>query len=148
MGDKDGARRALDELEIRNVLARLAQLADDGDLNEYVSLFTEDASWQSPPGPGPGGANYAKARRGHADILAGAKERRGTGIQGPGTNTHHVITNIAIWLNGDTARAKSFYLYYVNTHQKPVLDRMGVYTDELRRTPAGWKMAKRVIGLG
>lgn len=145
MTDQEIARRALDELEIRNLVARLAQLADDGGVEEYVALFAEDASWQGAPGPGPGGKSYNQVRRGHADIRAGAKERLASGIQGPDSHTHHVVTNTAVWLSGDTARGKSFYLYFVNTNGKPEVDRMGVYHDEFRRTPGGWKMAKRVI---
>lgn len=144
----DKARRAADELAIRNVLARLAQLADDGDLNEYVSLFTEDGVWEGPATGQPSGADFKRVRKGHADLLAGAKERRAQGIQGPNTNTHHVVTNTAIQLNGDTATAKSFYMYLVNTHKKPEVSLMGVYNDTFRRTPKGWKMARRVITPG
>ena len=145
MARGDSLQRALDELEIRNLLARLAQLADDGDLNEYVSLFAEDGVWEGPPGPRAGSRNV---RRGHADILAGARERRAAGIQGPNTHTHHVVTNTAIRLDGDTATAKSFYMYLTNTRQKPEVTTMGVYDDTLRRAADGWKMARRVITPG
>jgi len=36
---------------IRTVLARIAQLADTGDLDEYVTLFTDDAVWAMPDNP-------------------------------------------------------------------------------------------------
>ena len=54
--------RAAAELEIRNVLARLAQLADSGDTDEYVSLLTDDVVWAMPPNPSIGLA--ASERRG------------------------------------------------------------------------------------
>ena len=139
MPNDEQVRSVADELEIRNLLARLAQLADDGDLKEYVQLFTEDGVWQGPPGPGRG------ARSGHADLLAGAQERRANRIQGPNTNTFHVATNTVIQLNGDTATGKSYYQFYGNTQDAPKLQSMGIYRDEFRRTPKGWKMAKRVI---
>ena len=129
-------RRVADELEIRNLLARIAQGADDGDLKDYVQLFAEDGSWQGPDGG---------VRKGHADILASAQERRASGIQGPGTNTRHVVTNIVIQLNGDTATGKSYYQYYGNAQATPDVLRIGEYFDEFLRTPKGWKMAKRVI---
>ena len=129
-------RRVADELEIRDVLARLAQGADDGDLKDYVQLFTEDGTWQGPDGG---------VHRGRADLLAGAQARRASGIQGPGANTFHVVSNTVIDLDGDTATGKSYYQYYGNTDGTPEIRRTGVYRDEFRRTPQGWKMHKRVI---
>ena len=145
MADVPLARRAVDELEIRNLLTRLAHLAGEDDLDEYGSLFTEDAVWEGPSGPGPFGGTFERVLNGRADILAGARERRAAGMQGRNANVRHVVTNTVVWLHGDTAKSKSFYLYLVNTHMKPEVDRMGVYHDELRRTPDGWKMARRVI---
>ena len=82
MGAEEVLQRVADELEIRNLLARLAQLADGGDLDDYVSLFAEDAVWEG----------YGPARRGKADILAGATERRAAGGQGPGTHSYHIVS--------------------------------------------------------
>ena len=59
----DALRRLADEAEIRNLLARIAQLADEGSLDDYLACFTEDATW--------GGAGFPE-RKGHAAILAGA----------------------------------------------------------------------------
>lgn len=76
MTDQEAARRALDELEVRNLLARLAHLAAEDDLDEYGTLFTEDAVWEGPPGPGPFGGAFKRVLNGRAEILAGARERR------------------------------------------------------------------------
>jgi len=35
-----------DEREIRNLLARMGHMADYGDLDVYLTLFTEDAVWE------------------------------------------------------------------------------------------------------
>jgi ketosteroid isomerase-like protein len=136
MGLDEQIQRVADELEIRNLIHRLAQLADDGDLQEYVELFAEDAVWE--------GAGYP-ARRGRADILAGARERRASGTSGPGSNTLHVVANTVVWLQGDQARARSVFHFYGNTNATPELRIMGQYDDELRRTPKGWKLARRSI---
>ena len=61
--------RAAAELEIRNVLARLAELADSGDTDEYVSLLTDDIVWAMPPNPSIGLAG--SERRGHDEIADG-----------------------------------------------------------------------------
>jgi ketosteroid isomerase-like protein len=133
--EDDRGRRAADELEIRNVVARLALLADDGDLNEYISLFTEDAHWEAGGFP---------PRRGHAEILEGARQRRAAGTQGPGTNTHHVVTNLTVRVEGDTATASAYYLMMANTNATPTPRATGSYRDEFRRTPDGWKLSRRV----
>ena len=37
-----------DELAIRNLIARVALYADGPDVEAYVALFTEDATWDMP----------------------------------------------------------------------------------------------------
>ena len=127
-----------DDGEVRNVVARLAQYADGGTVDQYVDLFTPDASWEMPGGP----------RKGQDDIRAGAEERRATGGVGPGSNTRHVVTTVSVDVDGDTAVSESVFLYYVDTATAPKLQLMGTYIDHLVRTPAGWKMARRQISFG
>ena len=135
----DPARLLADELAIRNALARLAHLADSGDLDEYLTWFTPDASWELPDGP----------RRGHADILAGAEERRATGTAGPGSNTRHIITTIDVRVDGsDTAQSSSYYLFVADTTGEPHVAVVGAYDDTWVRGPEGWKLDRRVITYG
>jgi 3-phenylpropionate/cinnamic acid dioxygenase small subunit len=139
MTENPGTSRLTDELEVRNLVARLAHLADMGHLDEYVSLFTEDASWEMPGAP----------RQGQADIMAGAKERRGAGTTGPGSNTRHVISTLAVHTDGtDLATSDSYWLFFGNTTTAPAVRLMGHYHDTLRRTPEGWKLARREISFG
>ena len=117
----------------------MAHLADDGDLEtQYLALFTEDASWERP------GFDPVK---GHADILAAARERRRSKMQGPGTNTRHV--NTTLWVSvdsADEAHAQSYWLFLSDTNASPpVVRSCGRYVDTFRRTPDGWKMASRQI---
>jgi 3-phenylpropionate/cinnamic acid dioxygenase small subunit len=136
-------RRVADELEIRNVLCRLAMLADDGDLNEYVSLFTEDAVWEMRGKPV--GAADIPPIRGRANLLAGAKQRRASGVQGPGTHKYHTLLTTTVALKGDKADAKSYFAYYRNVDSKPEIAVFAIYNDELMRTRDGWKVAARHI---
>jgi uncharacterized protein (TIGR02246 family) len=127
------------ELEIRNLIARAAQLADHGDLEEYASLFTEDGAWEFPGRP----------RRGRADILAGARERRRDKVTGPGSGTRHVITTLAVQVTGGTsATADSYWLFWRDTATSPALVNMGHYHDVLRREDGAWRIARREIVLG
>ena len=62
MTDENLLRRVADELDIRSIVARLAQYADDGDLDDYVDLFTEDAHWAMPGAPRTGRGRYRRRR--------------------------------------------------------------------------------------
>jgi uncharacterized protein (TIGR02246 family) len=127
-----------DELAVRNLVARVAQYADDPDVDAYVALFTPDAVWDMPGAP----------RRGHAEIRAGSLERRKAGQTGPGSNTRHVVSTVAVRVDGDSAFADSVWQFYVDTASAPRLQLMGTYRDECRRVGDEWKLAHREITLG
>lgn len=135
-------RRLADELEIRNVVARLAHLADTSgpdDLGEYIDLFTSDATWEMP----------ASQHRGRVEILEGARERRRSGQQGPGTNSRHVITTQAVRFEGtDSATSDAYFLFVAETTGTPVIRLVGHYRDLFRREPGGWRLARRQITPG
>jgi 3-phenylpropionate/cinnamic acid dioxygenase small subunit len=132
---------------IRTLLARIAQLADTGDLDEYVTLFTPDAVWAMPDNPSIG--LPASEKRGIAEIRAGAEERRAGGVQGPGTNTRHVLTTTAVFLErDDRATARSYFQFYGDTTSQPVLRNMGQYDDVLVWGERGWQLAHRTITFG
>ena len=135
------------DAEIRTVLARIAQLADTGDLEEYLTLFTEDAVWGMPDNPAVG--MTANEKKGHAEILAGAQERRASGLQGPGTESWHVLTTIAIDVESeDRATARSYFLFFDSTSTTPTLRTMGQYDDVLVKGERGWQLARRRITVG
>jgi 3-phenylpropionate/cinnamic acid dioxygenase small subunit len=133
--DRDISRVA-DELAIRNVIARIARLADQGDLDEYVDQFTEDAVWNFPPGP----------RKGRADILVGARERRAGGTTGPGSRARHQISTIEVDVGEDgTAKADSYLMFVVNTADGPSVAVSGSYHDTFVRQGSRWRLARRDI---
>jgi 3-phenylpropionate/cinnamic acid dioxygenase small subunit len=135
------------DAEIRTLLARIAQLADTGDLDEYLSMFTEDAVWGMPDNPAVG--MTANEKRGHAEILAGAQERRASGLQGPGTDSRHVLTTIAVDVQSeDRATARSYFLFFGTTSTAPTLRTMGQYDDVFVKGERGWQLAHRVITVG
>jgi uncharacterized protein (TIGR02246 family) len=127
------------ELEIRNTISRLAILADQGDLDEYVDQFTEGAVWDLP----------GASRHGRADIRAGAEQRRAEGVTGPGTATRHVITTVSVSVDGpDTAWADSYFMFLQNTAEAPSIVNMGVYHDRFEREDGSWRLAHRQITFG
>lgn len=127
-----------DDAEIRNVVARVALLADEGDLEEYVDLFADDALWEMP----------GSAIQGRENLLAGAIERRAAGTVGPGSNTRHVITTQAVAVDGDEAVSDVYWQFWVNTASEPSIALFGRYRDRLVRTDGGWKLAHRAISYG
>src|SRR5437868_14208117 len=73
--------RVAAELEIRNLVARIAHLCDWGDVDEYINLFTHDAVWTMPDNPQLG--LPADERRGRDEIVAGVRsEERRVGKEG------------------------------------------------------------------
>jgi 3-phenylpropionate/cinnamic acid dioxygenase small subunit len=136
--EADSARIAA-ELEIRNVIARIAILADQGELDEYIDQFTEDAVWAFPTAP----------RRGRADIRAGAETRRAEGTTGPGSATRHVVTTVAVRVDhADRATADSYFVFLQNTTTSPTIFNMGAYHDTFARQGDVWRLARREITIG
>ena len=59
--------------------------------------------------------------------------------------TYHLVMNPIIHVNGDTAKSKSNWGFITRSEKdKPVFEMLGRYTDELVRTPDGWKFSRRV----
>lgn len=139
----DLLRRTADELEIRNVIYRLAMLADGGDLDEYVTLFAEDGVW-APRMLAPGVAPMPPIK-GRANLLAAARQRRASGVQGPGTHMYHLILTTTVSLQGDKASARSYFAYLKEADKTPQIAMFAIYNDELVRTTAGWKVSARNI---
>jgi 3-phenylpropionate/cinnamic acid dioxygenase small subunit len=133
--------------EIHHALARLAHLADDGEVADYLDMFTEDAVWETPAVEATG--TKADRRAGRADIGAGAAARRASGIQGPGSATRHVVHTIEVTAQPDgTATSVAYWAFYRSTVTAPALAGLGRYDDTWRLTDAGWKLASRRITLG
>jgi hypothetical protein len=85
-----------------------------------------------------------RPRKGHAEILQGAKERREAKVQGPGTHNRHVVTTQLVKLDGDIATSVS-YMFWVKNAASPGLEFLVVLRDTCRRTKDGWKLAARIV---
>lgn len=131
--------RVGDELEIRNLLARLLWEADNAaidDLDAYIACFTPDAQWEM----------LGDVRQGHEDLLEGARERRRTSMMGPGTGVLHFLSCTVVDFEDDvTGTAKSYIQAYRNGGRDPQLFLMGQYHDRFSKTDDGWKLAKRTV---
>jgi hypothetical protein len=146
MTAEDLTRRVADELEIRNVIATLAVLSDGGDLDEYASLFTEDAHWEMKTEGDT--ANPFPTVDGRANILSAAKQRRANTSVGPGSHNYHCIFSTAVKLNGNAASTTTYLAYVKNARAAPQIAMFRIYRDQFVRTPGGWKVSLRYVDLG
>jgi 3-phenylpropionate/cinnamic acid dioxygenase small subunit len=137
----DDAMRA--EHDIRKLIARLAFEADEGELDDYLALFTEDAVWEMPANAASGvPATYCA---GQDEISTSVQQRRAIGVQGPGAGTMHHITTQQIDVTGDDASGRIYYQFVGMIDGKPTVRTLGEYRDRYRRTEQGWKLAHRII---
>jgi hypothetical protein len=143
---------AVDELEIRNVIASLALVSDMGDIEEWGLLFAEDADYTI------GGRPFEKGR---AAIVESGRQRRMKGTHGPGSNNRHLSASVLVRSTGpDTAEAVSYLAMYKDLPREadgyepenlgndgevksPELLVLGTYRDRFRRTSDGWKVTHR-----
>jgi hypothetical protein len=146
---------AVDELQIRNVIASLALLSDMGDIDEWGMLFTEDADYTTASGAG---------WHGRAEIVESGRQRRARGTHGPGSDNRHLSASVVVRSTGpDTAEAESYLAMYKDlipegddhlpegggeegsNEKSPTLLVLGYYRDSFRRTSEGWKVAHREL---
>jgi hypothetical protein len=128
---------------IVNLVSKLAQAADHGNLVDYLALMTPDIVWEVHQVPSIG--LPAQMRRGHPQVLAGAQERRDAGIQGPGTDTLHVISNVLVVPGAIEARATAYVHFYGNVSTLPELRAISTYRDRFVRYDDRWLLAHRQI---
>jgi hypothetical protein len=140
--------KLVDEAAIRNLVARLAHMADLAeDLTQYYSLWTEDGVYEvrNPIGWKPGDKSLAKKVSGHAELKKDRHMLRSTGFQGPDTDVWHLNTTLAVTVHDDDSAQAESYWVVVHGRNKPFILRIGHYRDTFRRTPQGWKIAYRVV---
>ena len=124
------------ERDIRNLLARLAHLADDGNVETYVQLWAEEGSWYHP--------HYGEMS-GRAAIRESLQKRLAAGGQGPGSHMRHAINTQWVRFEDDDHAFSQAYWFTMRVEGRPALSNAGRYDDELRRTPEGWKLFRRNI---
>ena len=123
-----------DKETIREVLAEYCFRLDDGRFAEMAALFTEDGTWDTAFGKATGRAAIAE--------LASSLRTR---AEQPRPRAVHLVTNIAIALDGEHARVRSNWMVMQNSPQGPRLGSGGAYLDEMVRTAGTWLFRYRKI---
>ncbi len=119
---------------IREVLAEYCFRLDDGRFAEMAALFTEDGTWDTAFGKATGWAAIAE--------LASSLRQRG---EQPRPRAVHLVTNIAITLDGAGAKVRSNWMVMQNSSQGPRIGSGGAYFDEMVRTDGRWFFHYRKI---
>jgi hypothetical protein len=123
-----------DKDAIREVLAEYCFRLDDGRFAEMAALFSEDGTWDTA---------FGKAT-GRAAIAELASSLR-THAQQPRPRAMHLVTNIAITLDGEHARVRSNWMVMQNDPQGPRIGSGGAYLDEMVRSDGSWLFRYRKI---
>jgi hypothetical protein len=132
-----------DELDIRNLIARVAWLTDFwSTLDEYLANYTEDATWEIDGHP-----PYV----GHEGVGERVQEALDKGLCGPGLPSRHSVTTLEVvpdTSNSNLALVRSFGVTIDIDGVEPHIKGYGQKHDYVRKEADGvWRIYRRVIGV-
>lgn len=120
-----------DKFAILEITAEYNEAWDDGRLTDWVDTWTSDATFALPGAPDTVGS---------AALLRMVETMQEVGFV-------HMAVNPRIWIEGDRARQHCYALLGVRSPSRAFGSSQwlttGRYLDELVRTPAGWRFARR-----
>ncbi len=119
-----------DRLAVHEIIALHGHLVDSGQLTRLAEVFTEDVVYDLTPMNGP---------TLHGVQAVGEAAQR-LGVRNP---VAHLVTNTVVTVDDDRIVARSKFLWV----QRDGTVGSGVYDDELRRTPEGWRISRRSVSL-
>jgi hypothetical protein len=123
------------EREILRVIHSYGPALDGGDEHGWVACFTPDAVWET-MGPG---APRTRRLAGARELLEFAQSH----TRGPDHQHLHCVFGTRIEVDGDGARAVSYFTRFDGLDEGPVVFAFGRYHDRLDRGRDGWRIAHR-----
>ena len=123
-----------DRMAINDLFVRYTTALDAGDVDTIVDCFTEDASLESPT------VGTYTGRRHIREFAERFARFRANGAQ-----LRHVISNLAIQVYGDHARATCYLLNMITRNGKSELLAPGRYECDLERDESGWRFNRRLV---
>ncbi len=135
-------RALIEELQARYMFA-----FDFGDVDTYVSTFTEDGVLDIGTGEIRGHEAIRKIIAGMPDREESEEEAKAQNSELRRATGRHNITNIAIRINGDKAEGRAYWFHYGNNNpeRRATLDSYGHYEDEMVKVNSEWLFSKRRI---
>jgi uncharacterized protein (TIGR02246 family) len=127
-------QRVEDRDAIQALFMRYRQCLDEKDFSGYAGLFSRDGEFVAAVGS-------AKGQAGIQEFVDGMRGSLLTAVAG---DDLHIVVNPEISVEGDTARARSTWIYLVRGEGgEPTLAKVGHYEDELIREDGEWRFARR-----
>ena len=123
----------IDKLEIQETISVYHEGASKADYDQMMTTFLPDGIWEVPA---------MKLRsQGIGDIRATMTE-----LMAPIEYLTQINAPAIIAVDGDAASARSLIRECAKFRNRPgLMDVVGQFNDELRRTPDGWKFAHRTF---
>jgi len=123
-----------DRFAINDLFVRYTTALDAGDVETIVGCFTEDGSLESPA------VGKYSGREGIR-----AFSERFSGMQKRGVQLRHVISNLAIKISGETARATCYLTNIMTMDGSSQMMPPGRYECELRKVEGAWLFQNRLV---
>jgi uncharacterized protein (TIGR02246 family) len=123
-----------DRIAISDLFVRYTTALDRGDVETLVDCFTPDGSLDSPA---------VGQHSGHAAIRAFAE--RFARFHERGAQLRHVISNLAVELDGDRARATCYLVNFLTRNGKSELLAPGRYECDLVKSDGKWRFQRRLV---
>ena len=121
---------------INDLFVRYTTALDAGEVDTIVGCFTEDGALESPVV----GVHAGQAAiRAFAERFARFRER--------GSQLRHFISNLAVQVDGDTARATCYLLNVITKGGKTELMAPGRYDCKLAKVDGEWLFKHRLVVL-
>jgi len=132
-----------EQLAIQEVIAQYAYTYDGMDAERFAALFTEDVVWERFAS----GTTHAETRLESREAIRAWATQRLQQRRGRFVSRHYQCGTVFDELTPDAALTRTMVLV---THQgvteaapRPTLS--GVYHDQWRKTPTGWRIAYRAV---
>ena len=131
--------RLEDKLAIQEVIAQYSYTYDAQDAEGFATLFTEDAQWELFAA----GATHPTIQlESRAAIQAWAVQRL-TERRGRFISRHYQCNTLFETLTAQSAQTRTIVTHQDFTEAAPRLTASGVYHDQWRKTPEGWRLVHR-----
>ena len=122
-----------DRAAIHDLFTRYCCALDNGEVDTVVDCFTADAVLKSP----------VIDIKGHTEIRAFAG--RFAAQREAGTQFRHMVSNIAVTIDGDKATASAYLLVLISKGDAHRTLPPGRYECELVRDGGAWRFARRTV---
>ena len=123
-----------DRFAINDLFVRYTTALDAGDVETIVGCFTRDGTLESP----------AVGKYSGRDGIRAFSERFAA-MHGRGVQLRHVISNLAMTVDGDTANATCYLTNIITVDGKSTLMPPGRYECELRKVDGVWLFQNRLV---